>query len=142
MHLNIISDTKRRIPRRKTAALVSGIDKEEKRPGGTVNIIFTRNKRIASLNRAFRGISKPTDVLSFNIDEGAEKGAVFGEIYISTDMAGRYAEEDGISFSEEILRLCCHGYLHLLGYDHKKKADEAVMRRKENHYLEKVHRCL
>lgn len=77
-----------------------------------INIVFTDNRYIRSLNREYRGINVPTDVLSFKLDESENSG----EIYIS----GEYVNESykGEKFTEEILRLIIHGTLHILGYDH------------------------
>jgi len=60
--------------------------------------------------------------------------------YISTDTAVKNALEYGFTLTEEILRLCCHGFLHILGYDHEQGGrKEKLMRSKEEYYLEKAH---
>ena len=138
MHLSIISQTDRRIPRKKISELIALIDEEEDPPDSTLNIIFVGNSWIRRLNRKFRGIAGTTDVLSFNIDEEPGEDCIVGEIYISTDTAARNARAEKVTFTEEILRLCCHGLLHLLGYDHVKKKDREVMEAREEYYLGKM----
>lgn len=138
MHINILSDTNRRIPRKRIKELIALIDEEEEPPESIVNIIFGGDKQILALNRKFRGVSKPTDVLSFNIDDNPGEDAIFGEVYISTDTAARNVRSGGPGFFDELIRLCCHGYLHLLGYDHEKEKDRKVMQSKESYYLERI----
>ena len=138
MQINIISETNRRIPRKKITALMALIEEDEEPPESTVNIVFIRDRKMADLNRRFRNKQGATDVLSFNIDDQPGKDAVFGEIYISTDTAARNATADGTGFQNEILHLCCHGFLHLLGYDHENDKDAARMKAREKTYLERT----
>jgi len=138
MYVNIISDTNRRIPRKKIMELLALIEEDEDPPESTVNIIFTQDRQLARLNRQYRSKPGPTDVLSFNIDNEPGKDSIFGEIYISTDTAARNAVSDGIRLNKMLLQLCCHGFLHLLGYDHEKEKDRIEMTKKENYYLGKV----
>ncbi len=138
MSFNIISESDRRIPRRKIIELLSLIEEEEEPPASGVNIVFTRDPQIKKLNKLYRGMDKPTDVLSFNIDDEAGEDAVLGEIYISTDTAAVNAQKFGRTFHQEILILCCHGFLHLLGYDHIRDKDHAKMQAKEKRYLEMI----
>jgi len=135
MQFNIISESERRIPRKKIMTLLNLIDEEEEPPESTVNVIFTDDKKIRQLNKSYRGKSRPTDVLSFNVDDEEGEGAVFGEIYISTETASENAEKFGRTFADEILLLCCHGFLHLLGYDHETDKDFEKMHGREKQYL-------
>jgi len=141
MRLQVISESNRRIPRKRIRQLMEIIEEDEDPPDSQLNIIFTRDPRLAELNRDYRKRTGPTDVLSFNIDDDDGDDAVLGEIYISTDTAARNAEKYGATFTEEILRLCCHGFLHILGYDHMKREDKEIMFAKERHYLERVQAC-
>ena len=87
------------------------------------------------LNRDYRGIDKPTDVLSFAYHEAedsiAEQGGPqhLGDMVISIETAERYADERGLSFEREIKHLVIHGTLHLAGYDHE--TDNGEMNRLE-----------
>lgn len=142
MILNIISSANRRIPRKRILDLMALIDEDEEPRDSSVNIIFIRDGKIRQLNRQFRNIDQTTDVLSFNIDNEPGEDNILGEIYISTDTAAKYAKKDDIGFYEMLVRLCCHGYLHLLGYDHEKKTDIEIMKSREKYYLEKAGICL
>ena len=112
------------------------------------------SRRIRRLNREFRGVDKPTDVLSFPFHEkeeflrgGAlsprERGRlagrhpfILGEIVICPEVAAKNARGAGLPLAEEMRRLLVHGFLHLLGYDHETgAAEERRMRRKERELL-------
>jgi probable rRNA maturation factor len=88
-----------------------------------ISILFIGDQGISDLNHQFRGIDRPTDVLSFpQVLEGELKtpGApVLGDIAISLETALSQSEEHGLSFEEELTLLLIHGILHLLGYDHE-----------------------
>ena len=140
VELRVYKETDIRIPRKKILTLFATVTKQE---NGTdkrcrVNLIFSDNRRLKSLNRIHRGQDNPTDVLSFNIDDLRESGGTFGEVYISVPIARKQASEYGGTISEEFLRLACHGFLHLFGYDHVDPRDEKRMKRREDEILEMV----
>jgi probable rRNA maturation factor len=101
-----------------------------------VNLIFADNRRLRRLNREFRAKDKTTDVLSFNIDGLGDAGGVFGEIYISVPYARQQAAAYGGTLRDELLRLFCHGLLHLFGYDHKRSSEARVMESLQERCLE------
>jgi len=90
-----------------------------------LTITFIRDRAMRRLNRDYRGIDKPTDVLSFTYHEGEEivapemESRHLGDVVISVETAGRYARELGLTFDREIAHLVIHGALHLAGYDHE-----------------------
>lgn len=86
-----------------------------------LSVVLTGNAEIRELNREYRGIDKPTDVLSFPMDDPY----LLGDIVISTEKAASQAEEFGVAFDEEMARLFIHGLLHLAGYDHVKGGRQA-----------------
>ena len=92
----------------------------------SVPIAFVSDNKIRSLNQQFRGLNKPTDVLSFPSD--LETGEL-GDIAISIETAARQAKENGLTLNEEIAQLILHGLLHLSGYDHE--TDNGEMNRLE-----------
>jgi probable rRNA maturation factor len=95
---------------------------------GAVNVLVTGSGEVRGLNRRFRSVDKPTDVLAF--PPLAELGAgLGGDIAISADIAARNARELGHSAGHEIKILVLHGLLHLAGYDHER--DKGEMARKE-----------
>lgn len=95
------------------------------------NIIIVDNEEIHKINREYRGVDRPTDVISFALedDETFVKTdvRVLGDIYISIDKAKEQAESFGHSLKREISFLTIHGILHLLGYDHMEEEDEKEM---------------
>ena len=113
-----------------------------------LSILFVSDHEIQKLNRLYRGKNKPTDVLSFPLQEGQAQHlnrhiAVLGDIVISVDTAKRNAQKMEKSFKEELQFLLIHGFLHLLGYDHEKsKKEEKRMQRQEkilwNHLKSKI----
>ncbi len=103
------------------------------------NIIIVDNEYIHKLNKEYRGIDRPTDVISFALEDNKDfvelDFRVLGDIYISLDKAKEQAELYGHSFLREICFLTIHGLLHLLGYDHMEKEDEIVMFGKQDELL-------
>ena len=93
--------------------------------GSSATIAFVSDKNIHKLNRRFRNVDKPTDVLSFPTDEKAN----IGDIAISIDRAAAQAKENGLALDDEIAQLILHGLLHLCGYDHE--TDNGEMNRLE-----------
>jgi len=131
------NDDSARIPRRLIGDLFVRLMTGEKkrRWKGELNLVFVDNQEIRRLNREYRGKDKVTDVLSFNIEEPNSAEATFGEVYICSPRAVAQAREYGVTVTEELLRLACHGFLHLLGYDHENDKDSAKMRELEARYL-------
>jgi probable rRNA maturation factor len=79
-----------------------------------INIVLVNDSYIKKLNKQFLGRNRPTDVLSFPLED-----ELLGEIYISWDRARAQAKEQKITTGQEICNLIEHGILHLLGYSHK-----------------------
>ena len=88
-----------------------------------------------ALNKKFRKIDKVTDVLSFG---EAAADPQRGEVVICVEQAKQQAKRYKVTLLEEIQRLLVHGLLHLLGYDHLKRADRILMRHKEEVYAKKA----
>ena len=112
---------------------------KEKLENVLFNIIIVDNEYIHKLNKEYRGIDRPTDVISFALednDDGINNGfRVLGDIYISIDKVYEQAKEYGHSNLREICFLMIHGFLHLLGYDHMEKEDEKKMFAKQEEIL-------
>lgn len=111
-------------------------------------LAITGQIKIRKLNREYRGIDKPTDVLSFALQENRGRIRKFalppdgiarlGDVVISFPQAAAQAAERGHSTEKELALLVIHGILHLLGYDHLKKKDATVMESKEASLLDKL----
>lgn len=113
-----------------------------------VSVLITDDKDIQEINKKYRDIDKPTDVLSFPnfeitageydwMQDGAEENGLvhLGDIAISSGRAYAQAEEYGHHVGREISYLIVHATLHLLGYDHENAADKQLMRHKEESIL-------
>jgi probable rRNA maturation factor len=137
MQLAIYKNSKARLPRRRLIRLFELIAAEEAEPDdqSTINLIVTTDQQLRRLNAQYRKKDKPTDVLSFNIERSGDLEGTFGEIYISSMTATRQARDYGATLSEELIRLACHGLLHLFGYDHIKTRDAVIMKEREKHFL-------
>lgn len=109
-----------------------------------VSLSLVTDDQIRQLNRDYRGIDRPTDVLSFALKEdNPQDPQVFGvqdnllgDIVISVERAQCQADEYGHSFERELLYLAIHGILHLLGYDHETEEERVTMRTKEEEVLD------
>jgi probable rRNA maturation factor len=88
-------------------------------------VTFVGDRKMRRLNRDYRGIDAPTDVLSFAYGDPGE----LGDVVISTATAARQAESLGVPFDVELRHLVIHGTLHLAGYDHE--TDNGEMKRLE-----------
>jgi probable rRNA maturation factor len=103
------------------------------------SIIIVDNKRIHEINKEYRGIDRPTDVISFALEDSEdaqiEGYRILGDIYISLDKVKEQAEAYGHSFKRELCFLAVHGFLHLLGYDHMDSEEEKIMFGKQEEIL-------
>ncbi|MDD5285367.1 MAG: rRNA maturation RNase YbeY [Desulfuromonadaceae bacterium] len=94
-----------------------------------LSISIVGDRSIRAINREFLGRDKPTNVISFSLQEGDCSGInphAMGDIIISADTAAREAEEGGMDFFERIAFLLLHGVLHLCGYDHERSGETAA----------------
>ncbi|MGC9469667.1 MAG: rRNA maturation RNase YbeY [Anaerolineae bacterium] len=99
-----------------------------------VVVVLTDDAALEDLNRRFRGVPRPTDVLAFADDtRGPLSGGIsgfpryLGDVVISVDRARAQAEAVGGSLSDELQVLTVHGVLHLLGHDHARKQEKERM---------------
>lgn len=94
-----------------------------------VSVVLVDNDKIQEINKTYRGIDKPTDVISFAFldDEISDMSDTLGEIYVSLDKVKSQSLEYAHSFERELCFLVVHGLLHLLGYDHMYEEEEKVM---------------
>lgn len=95
------------------------------------SIILVDSETIQQINRDYRKMDKPTDVISFAYNDTIEKFEDFsdeiGDIFINLDYVAKQAADYGHSTAREYLFLITHGVLHLLGYDHLNPEDEKIM---------------
>lgn len=119
------------------AQLVEATMHHEGAAGAEVTLVIGDDELLRQLNRDYRGIDAPTDVLSFPAREETGGQDVFisapeaanylGDVIISFPTAQRQAEAEGNTLGAELGLLAVHGVLHLFGYDHADEAEEADM---------------
>jgi probable rRNA maturation factor len=145
MEINILIDNefKKKVTKRWLTLVAEQVLKEEKTGSNVeLGILITNQAKVHELNRTYRNINRPTDVLSFYmIPEPAQKNDTFitapdniqhlGEVVISYPQAVLQARENKHAVKKEITILLIHGILHLLGYDHEKPPDEQRMKPRE-----------
>jgi probable rRNA maturation factor len=134
--------------------LTAAVAESESLTEGELTVLFVNDEAIRAWNREYRGLDKPTDVLSFAIMESHEDEPdiiyapadvgeeplpqMLGDIVISAERAHAQAADYGHSLLRELCFLYVHGFLHLLGYDHMTEADEQVMLARQTQILEKA----
>lgn len=151
MRINFSDDQDEvRVPKEAVTLLKQGLQavaKLHKLPAKTeVSVSLVNDEVIHVLNKDYRGIDRPTDVLSFALDEaeepveiGGPEAHLLGDIIISAETALRQGEEYRHGFNRELVYLGVHSLLHLLGYDHMNRKDKAVMREEEEKALQMIH---
>ena len=100
----------------------------------TFTLLLSNNKNIKKLNKVFRKKNKTTDILSFPIDKKIKisKNTYLGDIIISYNYLDKPRSQDLKLFKEKVIKIFIHGFLHLLGFDHKKNRDYSKMLKEEN----------
>jgi probable rRNA maturation factor len=98
-------------------------------PDSTLTVVIGSNDLVAGLNRQYRGIDSPTDVLSFPADtpQVGDDPPYLGDIIIAYPYAAAQAAREGHDLDDSLGLLVVHGTLHLLGYDHDTPENRAVM---------------
>ena len=135
--------------------VLAALDYEECPYEAEINVILTDNEAIRVMNKEYRGLDAPTDVLSFplvdynvpsdfnHVEDAVEDyfnpetgELMLGDIVISVDKVEGQAESDGHSQTRELAFLVAHSMLHLLGYDHMEEGERAEMERRQDAILE------
>jgi probable rRNA maturation factor len=102
----------------------------------SLNIVIITSEEMQNMNKTFRGLDKPTDVLSFPYDEPYLDE--LGDIFINLLYMKEQAQSYGHSEAREIAFLAVHGYLHVKGYDHHTEEEEKIMFEKQETILTKA----
>ncbi|HZS63586.1 MAG TPA: rRNA maturation RNase YbeY [Xanthobacteraceae bacterium] len=109
--------------------------------GGELAIVLSDDSRIRSLNRVWRGIDKPTNVLSFPSSQHGKRmpgGGMLGDIVIAYETTAREAAAQQLPFLHHLAHLAVHGFLHLQGHDHETEDDAEKMECRERAILARL----
>ena len=100
----------------------------------TFSLLLSNNKNIRKLNKVFRNKNKATDILSFPLNKKIKisKNTYLGDIIISYNYLDKPRSQNLKLFKEKVIKIFIHGFLHLLGFDHKKNINYSKMLREEN----------
>jgi rRNA maturation RNase YbeY len=107
----------------------------EKFKTGAINYIFISPNEILRINREYLNHDYFTDIITFNY---CENSIINGDIYICIDTVKNNSSRFDVTFIEELHRVMIHGILHLVGYNDQNDDEKAIMREKENFYLERL----
>jgi len=125
------------------AATLTAEEAEGEKAVGAVCILLTDDASQRDLNRQFRGLDRPTNVLSFPAEDDfaplegvAAPPRLLGDLALALETCSREAEEQGKSLADHVAHLTVHGLLHLLGYDHQTDAEAERMEGRERRILE------
>lgn len=145
MNLEIFDKTKQKMDEQDLKLVKDLLDFASQKLGlandTEMSVTFMNNDEIQQINRQYRGLNKPTDVISFAIEEDPDEEDVInfddelmkeiprnlGDIFVSIDKVHEQALDLGHSDQRELGFLVVHGFLHLNGYDHMRPADEDEM---------------
>jgi probable rRNA maturation factor len=103
-------------------------------------VMLTDDAAVRALNSQWRGLDKPTNVLSFPAPAAlrGDSPAHLGDIAIAYETAAREAESEGKPLAHHLSHLAVHGFLHLLGYDHESEPDAEAMEQQERAILARL----
>jgi len=109
-------------------------------PAGEVSVVLTDDAAIAKLNRQWRDINNPTNVLSFPATKPGVQGPppLLGDVIVAYETLAREAAEQAKPFLHHLAHLVVHGYLHLLGYDHQTDSEAGAMEGLERDILSRL----
>lgn len=120
--------------KRKISASLLNYSKENLIEAGEINYVFCTDEFLLDLNKKFLNHDYYTDIISFQ----SEKDPIGGDIYISLDRVRDNAKNLKLKFQDELLRIISHGLLHFMGFNDKTKADQSLMRSKEDELILKI----
>ena len=132
--IEINNQTKCAVDKKLFSTVAKNVLKGENRETETISLALVGKEEIKKLNKKFRQKNKPTDVLSFELNQEG----VLGEIVICPDVVKENSKKYGVTAKSEMLKVFVHGILHLCGYDHERSEKEAEeMEKKQEKYLSK-----
>lgn len=102
---------------------------------GDINVILTSDKFLLDINKKYLNHNYYTDIITFNY---CTDSTINGDIFISIETVKNNSRRFGVLIVEELHRVMIHGILHLLGFDDQNDTQKALMREKENYYLDRL----
>lgn len=105
---------------------------------GEVSVVLTDDAAIRLLNRQWRAIDRPTNVLSFPAAKAGGEGRLLGDIVIAYETLARECADENRLFLHHLAHLTVHGFLHLLGYDHQNDAQAEAMEALESKIMTRM----
>ncbi len=106
--------------------------------GAELAIVLTDDSAVRGLNRKWRGIDKATNVLSFPTGKACGVPRLIGDIVLAYETIAREGREQGKPFAHHLAHLAVHGFLHLHGYDHRRRVDAEAMEQLEGKILRRL----
>lgn len=119
--------------KRLTSRWLREVAESESKKMGDISIIFCSDNYLLDINKKYLNHDYYTDIITFDYCEG---NVLSGDLFISVDSVRENAGFFRVDFADELNRVIVHGLLHLIGYDDHTESDTALMRAKENTYLE------
>jgi probable rRNA maturation factor len=107
-------------------------------PDGEVSILLIDDSTVRKLNREWRGIDKPTNVLSFPASPVSGGAKILGDIVIAYETLARECDDEDRVFLHHLAHLTVHGFLHLVGYDHQTDAQAEEMEALESKIMTRL----
>ena len=123
---------------RKAVGAATGAARLAMPDGAELSLVFTGDGEMRAINSQWRGMDKPTNVLSFpasDLAPGEMAEQMLGDIVFARETVEREAALEGKSFEDRLSHLMVHGFLHLFGYDHMNEDDAKVMEGLESRAL-------
>ncbi|MGK7393788.1 MAG: rRNA maturation RNase YbeY [Candidatus Cyclobacteriaceae bacterium M3_2C_046] len=118
---------------KKHSSLIRRIIQAEKRSLANLNYIFCSDQYLHKINLEYLNHDNYTDIITF--DQSDDQLSIEGDIFISVERIKENALIMNQLFEDELIRVMIHGVLHLIGYDDKSDEEKAIMRHKENNYI-------
>lgn len=118
--------------KQRTKKWIKHIVEQEAQKTGDINIIFCSDEYLLQVNKQYLNHDYYTDIITFNYNTNK----VNGDLFISIDRVADNAEKQNVPRGTEMQRVIIHGVLHLLGYNDKTKAEEKMIRQKEDQAIE------
>jgi probable rRNA maturation factor len=117
---------------------ISAAGAEISSPAGEVAVVLSDDAALRKLNRQWRNIDKPTNVLSFPASAKTGAAPMLGDIVIAYETLACESREEGKELAHHLSHLAVHGFLHLMGYDHQNDSDADAMEKLESAVLARL----